>query len=51
MTQPKETIMKAEISTKLAALGFALLMNAVIIGGVALLFNAQLGHALQTIAL
>jgi hypothetical protein len=51
MTQTKETIMKAEISTKLAALGFALLMNVAIIGGVALLFNAQLHQALQTIAL
>jgi hypothetical protein len=51
MRQPKETIMKAEISTKLAALGFALLMNVAIIGGVALLFNAQLHQALRTIAL
>jgi hypothetical protein len=43
--------MKAEISTKLAALGFALLMNIAIIGGVALLFNAQLHQALHTITL
>jgi hypothetical protein len=42
--------MKTAISTKLAALGFALMMNTAIIGGVALLFNAQL-HQVVRIAL
>ena len=34
--------MNTQISTKLAALAVALMMNSVIIGGVAYLFNAQL---------
>jgi hypothetical protein len=33
--------MNTQISTKLAALGMALLMNSAIIGGVAYLFNTQ----------
>jgi uncharacterized membrane protein affecting hemolysin expression len=33
--------MNTQISTKLAALAVALMMNSVIIGGVAYLFNAQ----------
>jgi hypothetical protein len=37
--------MKTEISTKLAALGAALVMNSAIIGGVAYLFSAQLHQA------
>jgi hypothetical protein len=41
----QETVMKTEISTKLAALGVALVMNTAIIGGVAYLFNAQLHQA------
>jgi len=38
----KETIMNTSISTKLAALGLALMVNSVIMGGMAFLFNAQL---------
>jgi len=34
--------MNTQISTKLAALAVALMMNSVIIGGVAYMFNAQL---------
>ena len=34
--------MNTQISTKLAALAVALMMNSLIVGGVAYLFNAQL---------
>ena len=34
--------MNTSISTKLAALGLALMVNSVIMGGMAYLFNAQL---------
>ena len=34
--------MNTSISTKLAALGLALMVNSVIMGGIAYLFNAQL---------
>jgi len=34
--------MNTEISSKLAALGAALMLNGIIIGGVAYLFNTQL---------
>jgi hypothetical protein len=34
--------MNTQISTKLAALAVALMMNSLIIGGVAYMFNAQL---------
>jgi hypothetical protein len=37
----KETLMNTQISTKLAALAVALMMNSLIIGGVAYLFNSQ----------
>jgi hypothetical protein len=43
--------MKTDISMKLAALGVALLMNSAIIGGVALLFNAQLVQAVPVLSL
>jgi len=43
MTQLKEIDMNT--SAKLAALAVALLMNSLIIGGVALMFNSQLQHA------
>jgi hypothetical protein len=36
--------MTTQISTKLAALAVALMMNSLIIGGVALLFNNSLQH-------
>ena len=36
-----ETHMNTQISTKLAALAVALMMNSLIIGGVAYLFNSQ----------
>jgi hypothetical protein len=50
MTLTKEIVMKAEISRKLAALGVALMMNSLIIGGVAYLFNGQI-HQKHTISL
>jgi hypothetical protein len=34
--------MNTSISTKLAALGLALMVNSVLMGGMALVFNAQL---------
>jgi hypothetical protein len=34
--------MNTSLSTKLAALGLALMVNSVIMGGMAILFNAQL---------
>jgi flagellar biosynthesis protein FliQ len=37
----EETIMNTKISAKLAALAIALMMNGLIIGGVAYLFDAQ----------
>jgi hypothetical protein len=37
----KETIMNTQISSKLVALAVALMMNTLIIGGVAVLFNDQ----------
>ena len=40
----QETDMNTQISTKLAALAVALMMNSVIIGGVAYLFNSQVQH-------
>ena len=36
--------MNTQISTKLAALAIALMMNSLLIGGVAYLFNSQLPH-------
>jgi hypothetical protein len=36
--------MNTQISTKLAALAVALMMNGLIIGGVAYLFNSQIQH-------
>jgi hypothetical protein len=40
--QTKETHMTTQISTKLTALAVALMMNTLLIGGVALLFTGQL---------
>ena len=37
--------MNTSISTKLAALGLALMVNSVIMGGMAILFNAQVQPA------
>jgi hypothetical protein len=37
--------MNTSISTKLAALGLALMVNSVLMGGMALVFNAQLQPA------
>jgi hypothetical protein len=44
-TKGQETIMNTSISTKLAALALALMVNSVIMGGIAYLFNAQLQSA------
>jgi hypothetical protein len=41
----QETIMNTSTSTKLAALALALMVNSVIMGGIAYLFNAQLQGA------
>ena len=46
-----ETIMNTSISTKLTALALALMVNSVIMGGMAFLFNAQLQHPTAVIAL
>jgi hypothetical protein len=43
--------MNTSISTKLAALGLALMFNTVIMGGIAYLFNAQLGQTAAVISL
>ena len=42
--------MKTQISTKLAALGMALMINSFMIGGIAYLFNSQLQDGLPSIA-
>lgn len=42
--------MKTQISTKLAALGMALMINSFMIGGITYLFNSQLQHSLPSIA-
>jgi hypothetical protein len=43
-TTSQETLMNTQISSKLAALAVALMMNSLIIGGVAYVFNAQTQH-------
>jgi len=43
--------MNTSISTKLAALGLALMVNGVIVGGMAYLFNAQLQQSATVISL
>jgi hypothetical protein len=40
--------MNTQISSKLAALAVALMMNSLIIGGVAYLFNGQIQHNATT---
>jgi hypothetical protein len=42
--------MNTSISTKLAALGLALMVNTVIMGGMAYLFNAQLQQPTSVIS-
>jgi len=42
--------MKTQISTKLAALGMALMINSFMIGGIAYLFNSQFQQSLSSIA-
>jgi hypothetical protein len=42
--------MNTSISTKLAALALALMVNSVIMGGIALLFNAQAPSAVISLA-
>jgi hypothetical protein len=51
--EPKhqETNMNTSISTKLAALGLALAVNTVIMGGMAYLFNAQLQQPTAIVSL
>jgi thiol:disulfide interchange protein len=46
-----ETNMNTSISTKLTALALALMVNSVIMGGMAFLFNAQLQQPTAVIAL
>ena len=41
MTAIKEKLMNPQISSKIAALAVALMMNSLILGGVAYLFNNQ----------
>jgi hypothetical protein len=47
----KETNMNTSISTKLTALALALMVNSVIMGGMAFLFNAQLQQPTAVTAL
>jgi hypothetical protein len=42
MTTNQETYMTTQISTKLAALAVALMMNSLLIGGVAYVFNGPM---------
>ena len=42
--------MNTKISSKIAALGMALLMNGFILGGIAYLFHAQLLEKMPTVA-
>jgi hypothetical protein len=42
--------MNTQISTKLAALAMALMINSFMIGGIAYLFNSQLQQSLPSIA-
>ena len=44
-THSEDPDMTTQLSTKFAALGVALMMNSLLIGGVALLFNGQIRHA------
>jgi hypothetical protein len=47
----KENVMNTSLSTKLAALSLALLINGIIMGSVALMFNTRLHQAsVQTVA-
>jgi hypothetical protein len=46
-----ETIMNTSISTKLTALALALMVNSLIMGGMAFLFNAQLQQPTAVTAL
>jgi hypothetical protein len=49
--QAQEIVMNTTLSTKLAALGLALVINSVIMGSVALMFNARLHDTpVQTVA-
>jgi hypothetical protein len=48
--QIQETIMNTRISAKLAALATALMMNSLLIGGVAFLFDAQTPQHLTVIS-
>jgi hypothetical protein len=47
----KETFMNTQISSKLAALAVAVVMNIVVIGGVAHLFSSQLQSRTSAISL
>jgi hypothetical protein len=46
-TNSGDRTLNTQISTKLAALGVALIMNSALIGGVAFLFNGQLHPAIS----
>jgi hypothetical protein len=41
-TNPRDTLMNTQISSKLAALALALMMNSIIVAAVAYLFDAQI---------
>jgi hypothetical protein len=51
MTTNQETHMNTQISTKLAALAVALMMNSLLIGGVAYLFNGPMHQRTAVISL
>jgi hypothetical protein len=46
----QEKTMTTQISTKLAALAVALMMNAALVGGVAFLFNSQVHQAVTAMS-
>ena len=46
----QENIMTTQISTKLAALAVALMVNGALVGGVAFLFNSQLQHQVTALS-
>ena len=51
MASNQETLMHTQISTKLAALAVALMMNSLLIGGVAYLFNGPMHQHSAVISL
>jgi hypothetical protein len=47
----QESVMNSQISTKLAALGMALMMNGFILAGIAYLFDVQVPQHARVVAM